>query len=236
MDEAARCWATSTSIEGGSCTAISAAGRIGFPTANLCTENELLPPHGVYATNATIDGIVHAVGHQHRDAADRRRVRPDVHRDAHFRPRSGSVRGRGARSLRSAAARRAGVRVAGPAEIPDRRRLRARPRAVRSPFTVESPFVAAQDDFAFALTLPGHAHDTEMLVELLRTVLGHAGFAGDTLERLIRQVGSVRARGVRAAAVQRAVRGHAGELRIVVSQAGRDWRTTSRTGTLALAL
>jgi riboflavin kinase/FMN adenylyltransferase len=33
---------------------------IGFPTANLCTENELLPPHGVYATTARIAGIVHA--------------------------------------------------------------------------------------------------------------------------------------------------------------------------------
>jgi riboflavin kinase/FMN adenylyltransferase len=32
---------------------------IGFPTANLCTENELLPPNGVYATAATLDGIVH---------------------------------------------------------------------------------------------------------------------------------------------------------------------------------
>src|SRR5256886_7588343 len=31
---------------------------LGFPTANLCSENELLPPHGVYATMATIDGIV----------------------------------------------------------------------------------------------------------------------------------------------------------------------------------
>ena len=37
-----------------------ARGRmIGFPTANLCTENELLPPHGVYATLATIDHVVH---------------------------------------------------------------------------------------------------------------------------------------------------------------------------------
>jgi riboflavin kinase / FMN adenylyltransferase len=27
---------------------------IGFPTANLCTENELLPPHGVYATTTRI--------------------------------------------------------------------------------------------------------------------------------------------------------------------------------------
>jgi riboflavin kinase / FMN adenylyltransferase len=31
---------------------------IGFPTANLCSDNELLPPHGVYATTATIGGIV----------------------------------------------------------------------------------------------------------------------------------------------------------------------------------
>jgi riboflavin kinase/FMN adenylyltransferase len=31
---------------------------IGFPTANLATDNELLPPHGVYATTVTIDGTV----------------------------------------------------------------------------------------------------------------------------------------------------------------------------------
>jgi riboflavin kinase / FMN adenylyltransferase len=31
---------------------------IGFPTANLCSDNELVPPHGVYATTAIIDGIV----------------------------------------------------------------------------------------------------------------------------------------------------------------------------------
>ena len=31
---------------------------IGFPTANLSTDNELLPPHGVYATTMTIDGVV----------------------------------------------------------------------------------------------------------------------------------------------------------------------------------
>jgi riboflavin kinase/FMN adenylyltransferase len=38
------------------------AGRgreLGFPTANLVTDNELLPPSGVYATTAAIDGIVH---------------------------------------------------------------------------------------------------------------------------------------------------------------------------------
>jgi riboflavin kinase/FMN adenylyltransferase len=38
------------------------AGRgreLGFPTANLCSGNELVPPAGVYATTATVDGVVH---------------------------------------------------------------------------------------------------------------------------------------------------------------------------------
>jgi riboflavin kinase/FMN adenylyltransferase len=34
--------------------------EIGFPTANLETTNELLPPHGVYATTFEVEGIVHA--------------------------------------------------------------------------------------------------------------------------------------------------------------------------------
>jgi len=34
--------------------------ELGFPTANLRTENELLPAYGIYATIATIDGIQHA--------------------------------------------------------------------------------------------------------------------------------------------------------------------------------
>src|SRR5215468_9715607 len=32
---------------------------IGFPTANLCTENELLPPNGVYATTARVGEVVY---------------------------------------------------------------------------------------------------------------------------------------------------------------------------------
>jgi riboflavin kinase/FMN adenylyltransferase len=31
--------------------------QLGFPTANLCSDNELMPPAGVYATVAQIDGI-----------------------------------------------------------------------------------------------------------------------------------------------------------------------------------
>jgi riboflavin kinase/FMN adenylyltransferase len=43
-------------------TVTRGAGRgrgIGFPTANVCTDNELVPPAGVYATLVTLDGVVH---------------------------------------------------------------------------------------------------------------------------------------------------------------------------------
>jgi riboflavin kinase/FMN adenylyltransferase len=43
-------------------TVVRGAGRgreLGIPTANLETDNELLPPHGVYATAVTIEGVVY---------------------------------------------------------------------------------------------------------------------------------------------------------------------------------
>jgi riboflavin kinase/FMN adenylyltransferase len=58
VDEAGALLGHPYSIDG---TVVRGDGRgrqIGFPTANLCTENELVPPHGVYATTTTIDGIV----------------------------------------------------------------------------------------------------------------------------------------------------------------------------------
>jgi riboflavin kinase/FMN adenylyltransferase len=33
--------------------------QIGFPTANLATDNELLPPNGVYATTVWLDGVIY---------------------------------------------------------------------------------------------------------------------------------------------------------------------------------
>jgi hypothetical protein len=84
----------------------------------------------------------------------------------------------------------------------------------------------ADHDYAFVLMLSGHARDTEMLIDLLKTVLQQAGYSGDTLERLVRQVTSVRAAvpAPQRCDVRFETRG--GELQIVVSQAGRDWRTT----------
>ena len=44
-------------------TVMRGAGRgrqLGFPTANLSTDNELFPPNGVYATAVLMDGEIHA--------------------------------------------------------------------------------------------------------------------------------------------------------------------------------
>jgi riboflavin kinase / FMN adenylyltransferase len=59
VDEAAALLGHQYAIEG---TVVEGAKRgreIGFPTANLSTPNELIPPYGVYATAVTIDGALH---------------------------------------------------------------------------------------------------------------------------------------------------------------------------------
>jgi riboflavin kinase/FMN adenylyltransferase len=58
VDEAGALLGRQYYIDGTAVRGDSRGRTIGFPTANLCTENELLPPHGVYATTATIDGVV----------------------------------------------------------------------------------------------------------------------------------------------------------------------------------
>src|SRR5215208_4400443 len=59
VDEAAALLGHHFFVDG---TVTRGAGRgrgIGFPTANLSTCNELVPPSGVYATTSTIDGVLH---------------------------------------------------------------------------------------------------------------------------------------------------------------------------------
>ena len=45
-------------IEGTVTTGAGRGRQLGFPTANLCSDNELLPPAGVYATTVSLDGVV----------------------------------------------------------------------------------------------------------------------------------------------------------------------------------
>ena len=60
MDEAGALLGHPYSIDGTVVAGKHRGRELGFPTANLRTDNELLPPNGVYATTTTIDGVVHA--------------------------------------------------------------------------------------------------------------------------------------------------------------------------------
>jgi len=60
MDEAAALLGHPYTLDGTIVEGRRRGREIGFPTANLSTQNELIPPHGVYATTMTIDGTVHA--------------------------------------------------------------------------------------------------------------------------------------------------------------------------------
>jgi riboflavin kinase/FMN adenylyltransferase len=60
MDEAAALLGHQYSIDGVVVEGRQRGRTIGFPTANLRTDNELLPPHGVYATTLSLDGTFHA--------------------------------------------------------------------------------------------------------------------------------------------------------------------------------
>lgn len=59
VDEAGALLGHQYSIDGVVVQGHQRGRTIGFPTANLQTQNELLPPNGVYATTATLDGVVY---------------------------------------------------------------------------------------------------------------------------------------------------------------------------------
>ncbi|HZI81871.1 MAG TPA: bifunctional riboflavin kinase/FAD synthetase [Vicinamibacterales bacterium] len=59
MDEAAALLGRAYYVDGTIVEGKRRGRELGFPTANLATQNELVPPNGVYATIMTIDGVVH---------------------------------------------------------------------------------------------------------------------------------------------------------------------------------
>jgi riboflavin kinase / FMN adenylyltransferase len=59
MDEAAALLGRSYFVDGTIVEGKRRGRELGFPTANLETRNELVPPNGVYATIMTIDGVMH---------------------------------------------------------------------------------------------------------------------------------------------------------------------------------
>jgi hypothetical protein len=85
--------------------------------------------------------------------------------------------------------------------------------------------VPAQE-FAFTLTLTGHAHNSEIVTNVVTSVLSHVGYAGEALDQIVKQVIAACAKGGATLPCDVHFLAAAGTLEIVVSQAGRDWRTT----------
>jgi riboflavin kinase/FMN adenylyltransferase len=59
VDEAGALLGHHYSIEGSVVHGQHRGRDLGFATANLCSENELIPPHGVYVTTATLHGVTY---------------------------------------------------------------------------------------------------------------------------------------------------------------------------------
>jgi riboflavin kinase/FMN adenylyltransferase len=59
VDEAGALLGHPYTIEGSVVEGDRRGRQIGFPTANLATANELLPPNGVYATTVRLDGVIY---------------------------------------------------------------------------------------------------------------------------------------------------------------------------------
>ena len=59
VDEAGALLGHHYSVDGSVVQGQKRGREIGFPTANLCPENELVPPAGVYATTVTLEGIAY---------------------------------------------------------------------------------------------------------------------------------------------------------------------------------
>ena len=78
------------------------------------------------------------------------------------------------------------------------------------------------------MTLAGGSADGQVrhiVVDVVRSVLAHAGLKGEACERLLDQVMEER-RASKSGDCTLAFAAHAGELEITLSQSGRDWRTT----------
>jgi riboflavin kinase / FMN adenylyltransferase len=58
VDEAATLLGRHYFVDGTVVHGLQRGRLLGFPTANLDTENELIPPNGVYATLVTLDGVI----------------------------------------------------------------------------------------------------------------------------------------------------------------------------------
>ena len=77
-------------------------------------------------------------------------------------------------------------------------------------------------EFLFDIAVSGEAPDHRMLTDIMRNVLDHVGLAGDAADRVLQAQQNATLPGV---PCRLQFEAEGGELRIVLTQQGREWRT-----------
>jgi hypothetical protein len=85
-------------------------------------------------------------------------------------------------------------------------------------------------ELVFAITISGEAPDHQMLTEILQSVLGHIGVAVGDIDRLLQALQGQAWAGSPGGGCDLRFERQGGELQMVVSQQGREWRMACAIG------
>jgi hypothetical protein len=78
--------------------------------------------------------------------------------------------------------------------------------------------------FLFAITLSGEAPDDQMLTDIMRAVLGHAGVKTGHVDRLLGELRALHWASPPGPGCQLRLQPNGTEVVVLVSQQGREWR------------
>jgi len=80
-------------------------------------------------------------------------------------------------------------------------------------------------EFLFAITLFGDAPEHQMLTDIMRAVLGHAGVNAPAIDRLLQELQAQQWAAPPGSGCKLRLQPNGAEVVVLVSQQGREWRT-----------
>jgi hypothetical protein len=80
-------------------------------------------------------------------------------------------------------------------------------------------------EFLFAITLSGETPDHQMVTDIIRTVLRHAGVNAPAIDRLMQELQAQRWASPPGPGCNLRLQPNGAEVVVLVSQQGREWRT-----------
>ena len=83
-------------------------------------------------------------------------------------------------------------------------------------------------EFLFAITLSGEAPERQMLTDIMRTVLGHAGVSAGDIDQLMQELQAQQWAAPPGPGCNLRLQANGAEVVVLVSQQGREWRTACR--------